>query len=103
MKIAGAEDMDKKLHGWRSLAIGAVITEPGSSIRFKTGDWRAYKPLRDQGKCVKCLICWVYCPDAAVTIREDGSLGFDYDFCKGCGICFKECPREAITMIEEVA
>jgi 2-oxoacid:acceptor oxidoreductase delta subunit (pyruvate/2-ketoisovalerate family) len=51
-------------------------------------------------KCVNCLICWIYCPDASI-IRLEKYVAVNYDYCKGCGICAEECPRKAITMVEE--
>lgn len=77
--------------------IGAVITEPGSSTRYKTGDWRTLKPVRDKNSCTKCGLCWLYCPDSAI----DENFDIDYDYCKGCGICAKECPVKAVTMLKE--
>ncbi|MEM2678558.1 MAG: 4Fe-4S binding protein [Thermofilaceae archaeon] len=66
-----------------------------------TGSWRTERPVLDQGRCVKCLLCWLYCPEAAVVRGEDDSIAIDYDYCKGCGICARECPTKAITMVEE--
>jgi len=49
-------------------------------------------------------MCWLYCPDAAIELDEDGFPHVNYDYCKGCGICANECPRKAIEMVrEEVA
>ncbi|MFH1510714.1 MAG: 4Fe-4S binding protein [Candidatus Woesearchaeota archaeon] len=75
----------------------AIITEPGSSVKNKTGGWRTMKPVRDKEKCKMCGICWQFCPDAA--IGEDFEPNLDY--CKGCGICAEECPFKAITMVKE--
>jgi len=91
---------EEKKPGWKQLPPGAVISEPGSSRQYKTGDWRAFKPVVEGDKCVNCLLCWVYCPDAAI-IRDEKSVSINYDYCKGCGICAKECPRLAIKMVEE--
>ena len=54
------------------------------------------------GVCNRCELCLIYCPDLAISRREDGS-GFDisYDYCKGCGICNAECPRGAMMMTRE--
>ena len=90
----------KKKPGWKSLPIGGVILEAGSSINYKTGDWRASKPLVDHEKCVNCLICWIYCPEPAILRKEKG-IDIDYNYCKGCGICATECPVKAIKMVEE--
>jgi len=86
--------------GWKSLPMGAVVTEPGSSVKYKTGDWRAFKPLVDKTKCVNCLLCWIYCPDSAI-IRREKWVEVNYEHCKGCGICAHECPTKAIEMVEE--
>jgi len=86
--------------GWTKLPIGGALLEPGSSIEYKTGDWRAFRPVLDESKCVNCLICWIYCPDIAIS-RKEKTVAIDYDYCKGCGICAAECPVKAITMVEE--
>jgi 2-oxoacid:acceptor oxidoreductase delta subunit (pyruvate/2-ketoisovalerate family) len=78
-------------------SFAANIVEPGSSVRNKTGGWRTMKPVREQGKCTKCGICWQFCPDSA--INEEFEV--NYDYCKGCGICAQECPLKAITMVKE--
>lgn len=91
--------MDKLLD-WKSVPIGGVIQTPGSARNYKTGDWRTFKPILDEKKCVKCLICWIYCPEPAI-IRVNDGIKIDYEFCKGCGICATECPVNAIKMEEE--
>jgi 2-oxoacid:acceptor oxidoreductase delta subunit (pyruvate/2-ketoisovalerate family) len=53
------------------------------------------------GYCRACDICWVFCPDASVDLKDDGKPEFDYDYCKGCGICSTECPCGVITMERE--
>lgn len=86
--------------GWKSMPIGGILLEPGSAMKYKTGDWRAFKPNVDQGKCINCLLCWIFCPDAAI-VRKEKFIDVNYDYCKGCGICANECPVKAITMTEE--
>ncbi|MEM4598746.1 MAG: pyruvate synthase subunit PorD [Candidatus Diapherotrites archaeon] len=81
--------------------VGAVIRDPGSTIKNKTGGWRSFRPVIDQTKCVKCGNCWVFCPDNAIKKNADGSFAVDYDYCKGCGICANECPLKAIRMETE--
>jgi len=92
-------ESEKKL-GWKSLPIGGYLLEPGSALKYKTGDWRAFRPIIDQKRCINCLLCWVYCPDAAI-IRLEKYVDVNYDYCKGCGICANECPVKCITMVEE--
>ncbi|HEC89451.1 MAG: ferredoxin [Thermoplasmata archaeon] len=67
----------------------------------KTGTWRVFKPILDQNKCVKCLQCWIYCPEATIIRKEDNSVEIDYEYCKGCGVCANVCPTKAITMVRE--
>ncbi len=90
--------MGETLKGWKEIPIGGLAWK--LSTEFKTGDWRTFKPVIDQEKCVKCLLCWVYCPDMAI-VWDGEKVEVNYDFCKGCGICAEECPRKAITMVEE--
>jgi 2-oxoisovalerate ferredoxin oxidoreductase delta subunit len=72
-----------------------------ADMRFnKTGEWRSARPVIDYGKCTSCMICWKYCPDAAITIR-DGKPWIDLDYCKGCEICVEECPLKAIKSEKE--
>ncbi|RLF48789.1 MAG: pyruvate synthase [Thermoplasmata archaeon] len=91
----------------KSITKGAIIYEAGSTIKNKTGDWRTFKPVIDINKCVRCGLCWAYCPDAAIIKADDANARqgwkpvVDYDFCKGCGICAKECPVGAIEMVKE--
>jgi NADPH-dependent glutamate synthase beta subunit-like oxidoreductase len=51
------------------------------------------------GTCIQCDNCHLFCPDAAIVKREDGS-GYEIlcDYCKGCGVCVEECPRGGIHM-----
>ncbi len=79
---------------------GAVIDKPGSSAETKTGEWRTLKPIVDKEKCIKCGLCWLYCPDACIKMKKDGA-DIDYDYCKGCGICARHCPVKAIKMVRE--
>lgn len=95
--------MSNKAGTWKEIPIGGLILEPGNSINYKTGGWRVFKPVHDPTKCTSCLICWIYCPDAAVILKNGKFEKFDYDHCKGCGICARECPPKikAVTMVKE--
>ncbi|MEM2739331.1 MAG: pyruvate synthase subunit PorD [Candidatus Bathyarchaeia archaeon] len=90
-----------KLRGWREIPIGGILVEPGSAAEYRTGDWRLFRPVIDYSKCIKCLLCWIYCPEPAVVRKDDDSVEIDYYHCKGCGICASECPVKAISMMEE--
>lgn len=78
---------------------GAVV-QGGTSLRYKTGNWRDQKPQIDPEKCKRCGICEEVCPDDAVRTENEEYL-IDYQYCKGCGICAYECPAEAIEMVSE--
>jgi pyruvate ferredoxin oxidoreductase delta subunit len=77
---------------WREVNPGGVVLEPGNAITYVTGTWRSMRPARDLEQCTQCLICWVVCPDASVTVENGKVTGFDYAHCKGCGICSEQCP-----------
>jgi len=86
---------------WKDLEIGNIVTEPGSASAYRTGDWRSNRPILDMEKCNKCGLCWLYCPEPAWDLRDDGYFDLNLYYCKGCGICAVECPRDAIKMVEE--
>lgn len=94
---------NKQLPRWNETPRGGAILEAGNAVKFKTGDWRSFRPIWNSDKCVHCLRCWVYCPDVAIKVEDGKVIGIDYDYCKGCGICSSECPikDKAITMIGE--
>lgn len=85
---------------WQELETGCDVVEPGSAAGYHTGSWRTSAPRTDPVKCIKCAICWMHCPDASISAREDGVYVADLNYCKGCGICAQVCPKDAITMVE---
>lgn len=87
--------------GWKSIPIGGLILKAGNAVEYETGDWRAYRPIRDKEKCTNCLICWILCPDGSILVEDEKITGIDLAHCKGCGICAHECPVDAINMVEE--
>ena len=82
------------------ITVGAVIEEPGNSVKNKTSDWRTMKPVVDEKKCTRCGICWQYCPDSAIKVTKEKGAVIDHYHCKGCGICANECPVKAIKMVK---
>lgn len=94
--------MKKEKAGWKDLPIGLVLGA-ATCLNFETGDWRSEKPIWDSEKCTHCLLCWVYCPDSAIIVKDGKVQGIDYKYCKGCGICAEECPPKikAIKMARE--
>ena len=70
-------------------------------ITLRTGEWRAERPVVDRDRCVKCAICWVYCPTQCIQERPTW-FEANLEICKGCGICAYECPHHAVSMVEEM-
>jgi len=83
------------------------IANPRTSRENKTGDWRSFKPILHEEKCIKCGLCQSYCPEGCISGLENKNIAerqfpkTDYDYCKGCGICANECPKKAIDMVQE--
>ncbi len=92
----------KEQWGASKLPIGGVIPAPATSLHYKTGDWREFKPILDAEKCTGCTKCYFVCPDDAIRMDENFHPIFDYDFCKGCTLCADVCPTEAISIVKEV-
>ena len=91
------------LRPWQELAPGGTVRREDAP-RQSTGGWRTgVKPRADRTRCVNCLLCWLYCPDAAVRVEGDVFIGFDYDLCKGCELCAEMCPAGAIELVPEDA
>jgi 2-oxoacid:acceptor oxidoreductase gamma subunit (pyruvate/2-ketoisovalerate family)/2-oxoacid:acceptor oxidoreductase delta subunit (pyruvate/2-ketoisovalerate family) len=70
-------------------------SKPMISYSREVADWRVFHPVIDRDKCVGCKRCWIYCPEAAIMMKE-GKAEVSYDYCKGCGICIEECRVGAI-------
>lgn len=83
------------------IPLGCVAPEPGTSRLVQTGGWRTDRPVWDASVCKNCLICWVYCPDASIEVKDGQMTGIDYEHCKGCGVCARECKFGAISMVNE--
>lgn len=85
-----------------------------SSRANHTDSWRTQKPVLDYSTCIRCMICWKFCPDDAISYSGKGEFAspservarleapvIEYDYCKGCGICANECPENSISMVME--
>lgn len=90
-----------ELKGWREIPIGGVIDKPATAMAFKTGTWRVMRPTWNEDKCVHCMMCWLYCPDNSIIVKDEKMMGIDYEYCKGCGVCASVCPTKAISMEPE--
>jgi len=86
---------------YKEIPIGGLILEAGNAKEFKTGEWRSSRPVRDEKKCINCMLCYIHCPDSSIT-GKNGNFGeFLMDYCKGCGVCASICPVKCIQMEEE--
>lgn len=86
---------------WRDLEIGSIVTEAGNASQYQTGDWRSERPIFDNNKCIKCGLCYIFCPEGCIGQNAEGYFEADLFYCKGCGICARECWPKAITMVPE--
>ncbi len=99
MKKKKSEYCDKKM-GAGEIPIGGTIISPGSSVEYRTGDWKSAEPVRNPETCTNCLLCFMFCPENCIKIKKGQIQDADLDYCKGCGICAKICPVNAIRMVE---
>ena len=86
---------------WKDLEVGNIVIEPGSARQYRTGDWRSERPIVDKNKCVKCGLCFIFCPEGCIEQDAEGYFTANLFYCKGCGICARECWPKAIAMVEE--
>ena len=80
--------------------LNGTVTDAGSSVKNRTGNWRSKKPVVDASKCIGCGQCAAFCPEPCIGIKDKKSV-IDYDYCKGCGICASVCPLKCISMIDD--
>jgi 2-oxoacid:acceptor oxidoreductase delta subunit (pyruvate/2-ketoisovalerate family) len=91
----------RSLKPWFDLEPGGVVVRAAAEQPV-TGGWRSgLRPAADLGRCVDCLLCWLYCPDSAVVLDGPAFAGFDLDLCKGCELCAAVCPTGAIEMVPD--
>ncbi len=81
----------------KGFALNDIAMKGGKYV----ANWRVFKPEVDLEKCVACGLCIDYCPEAAISRRDDRKPEIDLDYCKGCGVCANECPQNAIDMMKE--
>ena len=73
----------------------------GSAKPFKPGNPVQALPEWDKDRCIRCGICYLYCPHGAVVREDDGYFDVDKKLCSGCGVCHRECWFGVIGMVEE--
>jgi pyruvate ferredoxin oxidoreductase delta subunit len=86
---------------WHEINPGCMVFAAGNAANYKTGSWKSQRPLWDNAKCIKCGICYIFCPEGCIQETKDGFYEANLDYCKGCGICAHECWPGAIVMREE--
>jgi pyruvate ferredoxin oxidoreductase delta subunit len=77
------------------------ISKPRKGSSGETGLWRVERPIINESKCIKCWLCWLYCPEEVISEGENGFPVIDLSYCKGCGVCADVCPAKAIEMVRE--
>lgn len=78
------------------------ISHPKIGAGGKTGAWRVFRPIIDENKCIKCLLCWIHCPENAIIVKQRDQIPqIDYVYCKGCFVCADVCPKDAIKKVRE--
>lgn len=85
---------------WKDISLGAVVSDAGNAAEYKTGDWKSERPMLNSERCIKCGICYIFCPEGCIPQNPEGFFEADPYYCKGCGICARECWTQAITMVE---
>ena len=55
---------------------------PTGQLHDISSGMRTFRPVIDTEKCVKCLRCFLVCPDGAID-KSGEHLEIDYDYCKG--------------------
>lgn len=68
-------------------------------IPINVGSYTNVKPVIDKSQCSSCLLCWLLCPDGAISMgEEDNKPTVNHNLCKSCGICVYECPLKIIKL-----
>ncbi len=75
--------------------------DSGNAKPFKPGNAVQSLPVWDKDRCIRCGICYLYCPHGAVLREDDGYFDVDKKVCSGCGVCHRECWFGVIGMAEE--
>ncbi|MBI2372052.1 MAG: 2-oxoacid:acceptor oxidoreductase family protein [Deltaproteobacteria bacterium] len=80
----------------------ASVMGPANTPLRRTGSWRIFRPMVDFERCTRCWICFLRCPEGAISLDAEDRPIIDYEVCKGCLICVEECPIHVITHEREV-
>lgn len=81
--------------GSKHLALGGVVTRPGSSSAYNTGNWTRTTTCWEKKTCINCTMCWIVCPHDSIKLDAEGNMiGVDIDKCTNCGLCIDICPTK---------
>ncbi len=80
---------------------GMIVADRKQRGGQDVSSWRMYVPVVDPEKCSGCMVCALYCPEAAIHANQEGKPEVDMRFCKGCGVCANECPTKTLKMAKE--
>ena len=81
--------------------LGDWPRHPGLEAHHLVNDndgWRTRTPGLDPTACIRCGLCFLYCPEGAIAKTPEGLPTIAAQWCKGCGLCAAECPKDALTM-----
>jgi len=81
------------------LKIECSVVAKGLAEPFKSNKPKQFLPVWDKERCIRCGICYIYCPNGAVIRVEDGFFEAEVDSCSACGICHRECLCGAVSMV----
>ena len=74
------------------------LPHPVRETLHSNDDWRFEQPAWDAPKCIRCGICYMMCPDSAISQNTEGTYDANLDYCKGCGLCVQQCPTGCISL-----
>jgi pyruvate ferredoxin oxidoreductase gamma subunit len=95
-------NLHRVMYAAPSLAAPSVYSVANTPQRC-TGNWRQFRPVLQPDKCSKCWLCFIWCPEAAISLDVNDLPVVDYDVCKGCLLCAHECPTHAFTIEKEAS
>jgi pyruvate ferredoxin oxidoreductase delta subunit len=67
----------------KDISLGSIIANAGNAVQYKTGDWRSERPVLNKDRCIKCGICYIYCPEGCIRQNPEGHFEADLYHCKG--------------------